>query len=75
MNWERMEGNWGEAKGKLREQWDRLSDDHLNHIAGRRDQLVGSIQEFYGVSKETAEDQVKEWEMDNREMFNIVPRY
>ena len=62
MNWNQIEGNWKQFKGKIKEQWGKLTDDHLDTIAGKRDQLVGSIQESYGISKEEAEKQVGEWE-------------
>lgn len=59
MNWERIEGNWKQIKGKVKEQWGRLTDDDLDVIAGKRDQLVGRIQEQYGITKEEAEKQVE----------------
>jgi uncharacterized protein YjbJ (UPF0337 family) len=65
MNWERIEGNWKKVKGTVREQWGRLSDEHLERIGGKRDQLVGSIQESYGIAREEAERQVMAWEMRN----------
>jgi len=45
MNWDRVEGNWKQIKGKLREKWGNLSDDDLEKINGRRDQLEGKLQE------------------------------
>jgi uncharacterized protein YjbJ (UPF0337 family) len=65
MNWDRIEGNWKKVRGTVREQWGQLSDDHLDRIAGKRDQLVGSIQESYGIAREEAERQVMAWEMRN----------
>jgi uncharacterized protein YjbJ (UPF0337 family) len=62
MNWDRIEGNWKQAKGKIKEQWGKLTDDHLDKVAGKRDQLVGKIQECYGIAKDDAERQVKDWE-------------
>lgn len=69
MNWEQIEGNWQHFKGHAREQWGKLTDDHLDKIAGRRDQLVGNIQEHYGVAKEAADAQVRDWEHRNRDLF------
>src|SRR5579863_9366531 len=57
MNWDQVAGNWKQAKGKVREKWGKLTDDDLTVIAGKRDQLVGRIQERYGVAKEEAERQ------------------
>jgi len=65
MNWDRIEGDWKKVKGTVREQWGRLSDEHLERIGGKRDQLVCSIQESYGIAREDAERQVMAWEMRN----------
>jgi uncharacterized protein YjbJ (UPF0337 family) len=62
MNWDRIEGNWKQLKGKTIEQWGKLTDDDFDVIAGRRDQLAGKIQEHYGVAKDEAERQVADWE-------------
>lgn len=61
MNWDRIEGNWKQVVGKARTQWGKLTDDELNVIAGKRDQLAGKIQERYGVAKEDADKQITEW--------------
>ena len=58
MNWDMIEGNWKTAKGKVREQWGKLTDDDLDVVAGKRDQLVGMIQHRYGRSKESVEKEV-----------------
>ena len=65
MNKDRVEGNWKQLKGKVREQWGKLTDDDLDVIAGKRDQLLGRIQERHGVSKDEAEKQIKTWEQKN----------
>ena len=62
MDWNRVEGNWKQLKGKVQEKWGHLTDDDLDIIAGQRDQLVGRLQERYGIQKEAAERQVKDWE-------------
>ncbi len=51
MDWNRVEGNWKQAKGKIKEQWGKLTDDDLDQINGRREQLEGKIQERYGIEK------------------------
>jgi uncharacterized protein YjbJ (UPF0337 family) len=61
MNWDQIEGKWKQASGKVREKWGKLTDDDLTVINGRRDQLVGKIQERYGLAKEAAEKQVDEF--------------
>lgn len=62
MNTDRIEGNWKQIKGKVQEQWGKLTDDDFDIIAGRREQLAGKIQERYGIAKDEAERQVREWE-------------
>ncbi|HUA20202.1 MAG TPA: CsbD family protein [Bryobacteraceae bacterium] len=61
MNWDRIEGNWKQMKGKAREKWGRLTDSDWEQVAGRKDQLIGRIQERYGIAKEQAEEQVDQW--------------
>lgn len=62
MNWDRIEGNWKQIKGQLRERWGKLTDDDLDRIAGKREALVGRLQEIYGIKKEAIEGQLQEWE-------------
>lgn len=62
MNWDRIEGNWKLLKGSIKQRWGRLTDDHLDVIAGKRDQLAGKIQEMYGVTKDEADKQLAEWQ-------------
>ena len=62
MNWDRVKGNWKQLRGKVQTQWGNLTDDELDVIDGRRDVLVGKLQENYGISKDQAEKQVKEFE-------------
>jgi len=61
MNWDRIEGNWKQFKGKVKEQWGKLTDDDLDVIGGKKDQLVGRLQERYGIKKDEAEKQVDEF--------------
>jgi len=51
MNWDQIEGKWKEMKGRLREKWGNLTDNDLEMIAGRRDQLIGRLQIRYGLAK------------------------
>lgn len=61
MNWEQAEGKWKQLKGEVKMRWGKLTDSDLDLIAGKRDQLIGRIQERYGIAKELAEKQVSEW--------------
>ena len=57
----RVEGNWKQMKGKVKEKWGNLTDDDLDKIAGRRDQLEGKIQERYGIAKDQAKKDIDTW--------------
>jgi uncharacterized protein YjbJ (UPF0337 family) len=62
MNWDRVEGNWKQFSGKVKEKWGKLTDDSLTQINGKRDQLIGRVQESYGISRDEADRQVSDWE-------------
>jgi uncharacterized protein YjbJ (UPF0337 family) len=61
MDWNRVEGNWKQMKGKVKEQWGKLTDDDLDVINGKRDQLEGKIQERYGIAKDQVKSDVDTW--------------
>jgi uncharacterized protein YjbJ (UPF0337 family) len=61
MDWNRVEGNWKQVKGKVKEKWCKLTDDDLTTINGRRDQLEGKIQERYDYAKDQARKEVDDW--------------
>lgn len=67
MNSDQASGNWKQFKGKVKEKWGKLTDDDMTVIEGKRDQLVGKIQERYGYAKDEAEKEVAEWEGHNRD--------
>jgi len=58
MNFEQLEGKWKQYKGQVREKWGHLTDDDLQVIGGKRDKLIGRIQERYGVAREKASEEV-----------------
>lgn len=62
MNWNQIQGNWKQFKGKVKAKWGDLTDDELDTIDGRREELVGKIQKAYGIGKEEAERQVGDFE-------------
>lgn len=64
MNTPWAKGKWNELKGTVKERWGKLTDDHLDTVEGRRDQLVGQIQQAYGKDKAAAEEEVREWESE-----------
>ena len=59
--WNRVEGNWKQVKGKVKEKWGQLTDDDLDQIAGKRDQLEGKIQERYGIAKDQVRKDIDDW--------------
>ena len=61
MNWDRIEGNWKELKGKIKEEWGELTDDDITTINGKREQLSGRLQKTYGIGKDEAEKQIDRW--------------
>jgi uncharacterized protein YjbJ (UPF0337 family) len=61
MDWNRVEGNWKQLKGRATQQWGTLTDDDLTTIAGRRDALAGKVQERYGIARAAARKQVDDW--------------
>jgi uncharacterized protein YjbJ (UPF0337 family) len=61
MDWNRVEGNWKQFKGKVKEQWGRLTDDDLTQINGNRDQLEGKIQERYGMARDQVRKEIDDW--------------
>lgn len=66
MNWDQIEGNWKQFKGKVKEKWGELTDDDLQVIGGKRDKLIGKLQEKYGIVKEEAEKELKNFEEQSR---------
>jgi len=78
MNWDRIEGNWKQLSGKVRQQWGKLTDDDLDMIDGRREELAGRIQEVYGISKDEADRQIERFsgllDADTNDMGGRAPR-
>ena len=61
MNWDQIEGKWKQFKGLARQRWGKLTDNDLEVIRGKKDLLVGKIQELYGIGKEEALHQIEAW--------------
>jgi uncharacterized protein YjbJ (UPF0337 family) len=61
MNTDQMSGKWKQMKGAAKQQWGKLTDDDLEVIAGKRDSLVGKLQERYGMAKEDAQKKADDW--------------
>jgi uncharacterized protein YjbJ (UPF0337 family) len=82
MNSEQLKGKWKQVKGSVKERWGKLTDDDLDVIDGQSEQLIGTIQERYGIAREAAQKQVDEWnrslaresEVDVEEASNFEER-
>lgn len=61
MDWDRIEGNWRQFTGKVKEKWGELTDDDLTRIRGNREQLEGVLQERYGYAKDKARQEIDDW--------------
>jgi len=65
VNWEQIEGRWNQLKGAVKQRWGKLTDHDLDVIAGKKDELLGKLQEKYGITKEQAEKQLEQWSAEN----------
>ena len=74
MNSDTLKGNWKQLKGKVKEQWGKLTDDDLDVIAGNQEQLAGRIQERYGITKEEANKQVRDWSSTLNDVDTTTPQ-
>jgi uncharacterized protein YjbJ (UPF0337 family) len=61
MDWNRIEGNWKQTKGIIKEKWGKLTDDDLSQIDGKREQLEGKLQQRYGLAKDMARQNIDDW--------------
>ena len=61
MNWDQLQGNWKQLKGRVQKQWGKLTDDDFDVINGKRIELVGKVQERYGYAREQAETEVEQF--------------
>lgn len=62
MNWDQIQGNWRQLKGKVQANWGDLTDDDLQSIDGRREELMGKLQKAYGIGRDEAERQINDFE-------------
>lgn len=62
MNWDRIEGDWNRFKVSAKQRWDKLTEQQLNAIAGRRPLLAGRIRDAYALSTEEVEKQLFDWQ-------------
>ena len=75
MNWDQVEGKWKQVKGQAKEKWGKLTEDDLDVIDGRRQQLVGKLQERYGTARDEAERQADEFVKSMKTMPDETSAY
>lgn len=73
MTWDEIKGNWRQQKGRLKEKWGELTDDDIDKIDGKKDQLLGVLQNRYGRTRDVAEREIREFE-DNLRSAGTGPR-
>lgn len=77
MNWNYVETNWDELKAKVKQNWDKISDQQLDAVAGKRDRLCRVIQCVYAIDSQQAEEQITEWQdaqvLINGHFYNANP--
>lgn len=61
MNQDQFEGKWKQLKGQVKQRWGKLTDNDITALSGKKDELIGKIQERYGISREQAEREADEW--------------
>jgi uncharacterized protein YjbJ (UPF0337 family) len=75
MNKDELKGSWHQLKGKIKEKWGELTDDDITQIQGKRDQLLGRLQERYGWEKREAEDELRNFEKATWSKREEFPRH
>jgi len=61
MNRDVLQGKWKQMKGRVRERWGELTNDDVDRMTGASEQLVGKIQERYGIARDEAQREVDDW--------------
>jgi uncharacterized protein YjbJ (UPF0337 family) len=74
MNSDQLKGKWKQVKGSVKERWGKLTDDDIDVIDGQSEQLVGTIQERYGIAREAAQKQVDEWNAANAREADVADK-
>ncbi len=70
MNKDKAEGSWKELKGKIKQQWGKLTDDDLTVLEGASDELSGRIQKRYGIAKDEAQKQIEDFRRVNNDLVS-----
>ena len=71
MNWDQIQGKWKQVKGQVQQKWGDLTNDDLDVVDGKREELVGKVQARYGIAKEEAEKAVESGEFWSNQQYRI----
>jgi uncharacterized protein YjbJ (UPF0337 family) len=72
MNSDQVQGNLKQVMGSMREKWGKLTNDDLQQAAGKKDQLLGKLQERYGYTREQAEREMEDFNRAHRNLSNVA---
>jgi uncharacterized protein YjbJ (UPF0337 family) len=61
MNSDQFEGKWKQLKGNVKQRWGKLTDDDVTALSGKKDELIGKLQERYGITRDQAQKEADEW--------------
>jgi uncharacterized protein YjbJ (UPF0337 family) len=64
MSWDGFEKGWNEIRSLIASRWDKLTEEDVAAIGGRREELSQRLQKRYGFSAEEAERQMNDWIRD-----------
>jgi uncharacterized protein YjbJ (UPF0337 family) len=70
MNSDQVEGKWKQLKGAAKQRWAKLTDDDLTMLSGKKDELIGRLQERYGYTREQAETEANDFARANSATFD-----
>ncbi len=61
MNWEQVQGHWKLLKGTVKQKWGDLTEEEIDIVEGKREELIGQLEVKYGYTKEKAAAEVDTW--------------
>jgi uncharacterized protein YjbJ (UPF0337 family) len=74
MNWDQIEGQWKQLGSQVKSKWAKFTDDDVKNLGAKKDDLIGKIQERYGVLKDEAEHQVDQWLKDLKQHTDAISK-
>jgi uncharacterized protein YjbJ (UPF0337 family) len=73
VNWDRLEGQWKQQRGKAEHHWGIMMNDELSAVLGKYEELIGRLQEKYGIAKEESKERVVDFmkTVEQLKKFNV----